>query len=109
VSNQPSEFVVHIEHGADSVILRPVGEMDIASQPRWHAAVTAATARPYRAVIVDMAGVSFMDPGGLNCLIDARRGLHTAGIELSIVNPGARVQRVCAMVGVFDHSGESAR
>ena len=107
--NEPSDFAVHVEHGGATVIVRPVGEMDITSQTQWHAAVAAATGRPYRELVIDMAEVSFMDVSGLNCLIATAHQLRDAGIEVSVANASRQVERVCALSEAFDTTGGIAR
>ena len=94
-------------HG-DQTLIRLVGDLDIAAAPDLVALVNAAAQRPgMRTLVVDLAGVSFMDSTGLGALIQARRLCADRGAELSLQAIGPRVRRVLDITGMSTTFGLS--
>ena len=79
------------------------GELDIADAASVGAALTAVAARG-RELIVDLAGLEFIDCSGLTALLLAREQARTAGGDLLLAAPQDQVLRVLAatrLTGVF--------
>ena len=89
---RPGEgFRAWTESTGDSVIVRAVGELDVASAPDFEEELRRALATDASAMVVDLARVTFMDSTGLRALlvatgasnmnskrVDVRRELTTA-------------------------------
>ena len=87
--------------GRAVVVLR--GELDIAEAASVAAALKAVAARG-RELIVDLAGLEFIDCSGLTALLLAREQARTAGGDLLLAAPQDQVLRVLAatrLTGVF--------
>lgn len=86
------------------------GEVDLHTAPRLRAALddaVAAVTPPAQApagragaVLVDLAGVSFMDSTGLGELMAAHKALDRAGGRLHLVVAAGRVARVLSLTGL---------
>ena len=93
------EFLdIHLEAGSPPV-LRVVGELDIATADQLRGALVEALAT-HRTLVVDMAGVTFVDASGLRVIIDAAQSLNGQG-PLTLAN-AALVERLLRIVGLSD-------
>jgi anti-sigma B factor antagonist len=77
------------------VVLR--GELDLADAAVVAAELTAVAAREAR-IIVDLAGLEFIDSNGVLALARGRRRAWQAGGDLILATPQRRVMRVLAIV-----------
>jgi anti-sigma B factor antagonist len=99
----PVDLTVDIvdEDGVPVVVV--AGELDAHSAPVLDAALDQARAgRPTR-VVVDMAGVSFIDSSGLRSLIRARRQHEDDPDSLVIRRPQPSTIRLLEITGMADH------
>jgi anti-sigma B factor antagonist len=79
------------------------GELDVADAASVAAAVNAVAVRA-RELIVDLAGLEFIDSSGLAALLLARKQARKAGGDLLLAGPQDQVLRVLAatrLAGVF--------
>jgi anti-anti-sigma factor len=79
------------------------GELDVADAASVAAAVNAVAVRA-RELIVDLAGLEFIDSSGLTALLLARKQARKAGGDLLLAGPQDQVLRVLAatrLAGVF--------
>ena len=100
--------------GAGEIRLRVSGELDIeAAPPLLDAIVGAGLAAPTgHRIVVDLAGVRFIDSSGLAALVDAHRRLAAREQQLVVANPDAGVWRIFTLSGIDqilaidrDHTG----
>jgi anti-anti-sigma factor len=90
----PSTAPFHIEPTADG--LRIAGEVDISNAHLLtDALASAATAK--RDVVLDVAGLSFMDSTGIQVLLRAGKSMP-AGTSLVINNPGPLVLNLLRLI-----------
>ena len=78
--------------GRAVVVLR--GELDLATGAPLADELQSLMAAGASSVVVDLAGVTFLDSTGLGTLLEARR----LGAELSLRNPQGRVRRLLDLV-----------
>jgi anti-sigma B factor antagonist len=108
--------VVHQEgHVKLSIEIRPSGqrelqlslrgEIDYESAQDLRAAVTSALDGRIDRLIVNLAGVTFLDSTGIGTLVVARRICHGCGVTLHIREPNPFIARLFAVVGVCDVLG----
>lgn len=87
--------------GAGQVVAVLRGELDVA-----YAALIAArlslVAASQRAIIVDLAGLRFIDSSGVAALVRARRHARHAGGDLLLAAPQDQVLRVLTVTRVID-------
>jgi anti-sigma B factor antagonist len=86
---------------ADGVAtVRLEGELDIASAPVLDASLADVEGNGTGTVVLDLAGVRFIDSTGLRSLLSARQRAETAGRTLRLTNIPVDVERVFDVTGV---------
>ncbi|HWL96756.1 MAG TPA: STAS domain-containing protein [Nocardioidaceae bacterium] len=87
----------HAWFGVDDVggcvVVSAVGEVDLATSPRFSDAVKVAVECAPR-TIVDLSGVSFVDATGLQVLVQARSRVHDRRGLIALVAPAGMPRRV---------------
>ena len=81
------------------------GELDIRSAPELRAALTGVLDAGATKLVLDLAGVAFMDSSGLGVLVTAHRRLDALGSRLQVVGvqgPVGRLLTVTGLTRVFD-------
>jgi anti-anti-sigma factor len=76
---------------------RLTGSLDVPSAGMLHELLDALS-RTEGDIILDVAGVTFMDSGGLRALIQACMDLGDRG-EVRLVNPSSQVRRLLGLTG----------
>jgi anti-sigma B factor antagonist len=72
---------------AESRLIAPTGDLDIAAVPAFRAELAAARADTSARVIVDLTDVEFIDSSGLGAVVDTSTYLQREGRTLSVVAP----------------------
>lgn len=99
------EFAVEVDSANPrdgSVRVRIVGELDAWSAPALAQSLAGLSgdlarlipARPGRAVLVDLSGLTFLDSGGLTGLTEARAALLAAGWQVTLGRTQPQVRRM---------------
>src|SRR3984885_13223274 len=83
------------------VVVTPRGELDLASAPAVAAALGVVAAREPR-IIVDLAGLEFIDASGVAALALGRVHARNAGGDLLLAAPQRLVRRVLAIIWEVD-------
>lgn len=99
---QPEPFAISTEQQDGRLVVRPVGELDLATAPELEAVVLPAL-REGRHVVVDLRGLEFMDSSGVRVLVEAHAtAVDDAPGRFSVVRPGpmSAVERVMEVSGV---------
>jgi anti-anti-sigma factor len=78
------------------------GELDLATVPRVSAALSAEPVASARAVVVDLAGVTFMDSTALATLIGLEHDLAARAGRLAIACPEGPARLLLDVTGVGD-------
>ena len=98
---QSSGFVVAVEDRGDRAEIRAVGELDVAAEHRWNAAVAEARAHPSRLVEVDLGEVTFIDSCGLRMLLEASSREDANKAEtVRVVKMSRPVERLAELTGL---------
>ncbi len=112
-------FSVDLSSGVDLGIREPGGpvvvalrgELDVMDAASVVAQLSAVAARG-RVVIVDLAGLEFIDSSGLAALVRVRRQARHAGGDLLLAAPQRQVLRILAVTRLIDafsvHDGVAA-
>lgn len=87
-------FKVSEDGGAATVFL--TGDIDLETSPLARQTLLAAVERGMP-VVVDMAGVSYMDSSGIASLVEAFQKAKSAGRDFSLARVGGTVQKVLAL------------
>src|SRR5690348_11358083 len=95
---------VEVRDEPDATVLTVSGELDMASSPRLAYALSRLHPTP-RALIVDLAGLEFIDATGLRVLLQAREQTEAAGVRLTVVNASPGVRRLLKLTGTTELLG----
>ena len=76
------------------------GELDIAATPELSTVLLMAARSPGSLVVVDVAGVEFIDSTALGTLLNAGNEIEAAGKRLRIVCAGGPVRRLLEMTNL---------
>lgn len=86
--------------GAESVLALS-GDLDPATVPVLEAAIAEAAARDGVArVVLDLAGLSFLDSSGLRVFVTAREAMAQQGAQLALRNPTPNTVRLLDVTGL---------
>jgi len=99
VGRPPSEFRVEVVADGMSVVVQPVGEIDIATVGSLQGALEVAATGAQR-VIVDMSRVTFIDVAGITALLTGASAARAHGGELVVRNLGTTARRVFEVLSV---------
>lgn len=88
---------ISLEANAEVVTIRLGGELVASSCGAVRDTVLEAVGRKPRTVVVDMAGVPFIDTSGLGVLVGLRATLRSRKIEFALANLTERVQNIFRM------------
>jgi anti-anti-sigma factor len=83
------------------VIVALRGALDVADAVSVAAALTAVAARQ-RDIVIDLAGLEFIDSSGVAALVRGRRQARYAGGELLLAAPQPQVLRVLTLTRLLD-------
>jgi anti-sigma B factor antagonist len=72
------------------------GDLDVGSSPALTQAIDGLVGEDTGFVVVDLAGVPFMDSSGFGALL----GIHRAGAAILVRNPTRQVRQLLDVVGV---------
>lgn len=100
-------FAIEDRPGTGWVVVAVSGDVDLANAPELRTCLADAVER-HPAVVVDLAGVEFMDSTGLGVLVAAHNRASAAGRRLVIARPqrivrnALRLVQVDSVVDVYD-------
>jgi anti-sigma B factor antagonist len=88
--------------GCDGLVVVALrGELDVADAANVVAALAAVAARE-REIIVDLAGLEFIDSSGVAALVRVRKQARHAGGDLLLAAPSLQVLRLLALTRLID-------
>ncbi len=93
---------VQLEQEGERVVVRAWGELDVASSAGFEAKLRDAIRTSSFGVILDLAGVTFIDSTGLRVLISAATLARSSRRELIVVQGSEQVRQVIETSGVED-------
>ena len=101
--DQDSAFTVTVEDRGDRSSVQATGELDLAAEHAWNAALVAAGAHPSQRVEVDLSEVTFIDSCGLRLVLVAWNRADASDAEaMTIVNMSSAVHQVAELTGVLE-------
>ena len=93
-------FKVELGEGPDGPFVRPVGELDLATQDELRAALAEQAADG--SVTLDLSGLRFLDTSGLRLILETAEASRRDGFAFSVLPGSAPVQRFFEVAGVID-------
>lgn len=85
---------IAIEQQTGVAVLRPEGRLDLLSAAQLKQQLTDAVAGGAQQLVIDMAGVTFIDSSGLGALIGGLKAARLAGGDLRIARAGEQARLV---------------
>ncbi len=98
----PGGLVVQPSTEEDLTVLTVSGELDLASTPILERELHAIEEAGAKKLLIDLAGVGFMDSTGLQALLRARERATAEGIQLALRRGPHQVQRVFELTKTID-------
>ncbi|HWH95959.1 MAG TPA: STAS domain-containing protein [Baekduia sp.] len=93
----------HVEPDRDRVIVRPVGEIDLATVGVVDAPLGELWDSGFTAIVIDLRWVPFMDSTGLRMLVRWSRRAQEDGVDLRIEVPDdSQVHRLFELTAMLD-------
>jgi anti-sigma B factor antagonist len=102
MSSRIDRFAIESTVGDRDVMVRVVGDVDMATAGFLAAELAQAVEGFDGAVTVNMAGVTFLDSAGLCALLRAHTALDTRGRRLVVTSPARAASRTFELAGLLD-------
>lgn len=96
-----ADLTITIDIESTRTVVHLVGEIDTANSKRLRA-LLGERVDDHHDVVIDLAGVRFIDSSGLGVLVGALRRFEAAGHALILRGPSASLARVLEMTGLAD-------
>jgi anti-sigma B factor antagonist len=93
-------FRCEVVPDGDVVQVRPFGELDIATAPQVAAPLGELSADGHRKVVLDLAGLTFVDSTGMRVIVEAHQAAARHGIEFEVLPGPPAVQRAFEVAGL---------
>jgi len=103
VSELKAPLNVQVDAHDGSVVLVLVGELDPHTAPTLREHLDAAVGSATTEVVLDVAGLSFIDSSGLRVIIAAHKDMEGRGGRLILRSPTATTRRLLDITGLADH------
>jgi anti-sigma B factor antagonist len=96
---QPQLFEIDVDQGDAGVVVRPRGELDLASTPDLRA-ILQNLCNKKASVLLDLSEVTFMDSSGLRLIWESDAAAKEHGLELALASGPPEVTRVFELTGL---------
>jgi stage II sporulation protein AA (anti-sigma F factor antagonist) len=100
MSVESADLTVTVLADRELAVVAPSGELDMHTGPLLHVQLANQLAHGRRHLILDLAGVPFMDSSGLNIVIRAIKETDAVGGSLKTAALTPAVQRVFDLTGI---------
>ena len=94
---EPLECVV--ESHRDTIVIRPIGELDIATAPGFARTCQEPARSGFPRVVLDLRELEFCDSSGLRVILDLQQFVPT-GTRFDVIPGPAAIQRLLAISGI---------
>ncbi|MBV8219866.1 MAG: STAS domain-containing protein [Solirubrobacterales bacterium] len=98
----PDGFEVTSEREGSQMVIRVVGEIDLATAPHLQRHIDAAQADDVSSVVLDIDGVTFIDSTGVRLVITAQSHARAARQDFALRRVPSHIRRLLALIGVAD-------
>jgi anti-sigma B factor antagonist len=96
------EVVARLEHDAETVIVALHGEVDVLTVDQVRVAIGDAIAKRPRAIVVDLAELSFIDSTGLGALVFGFQRCRDANITFTLARASRGVHQILVLSGLLE-------
>jgi anti-anti-sigma factor len=98
----PPRFECLVEPDRDHVLVRPQGELDMATVPEVDSNVEELVNSGFTNVVLDLAGLTFMDSTGLRLLVKWTQTARGDGMSFRLLPGSPAIDRVLDISGLRD-------
>ena len=95
---RPRPFAVDVQRSGGVAIVRPRGELDLASAATLRAALDGI--EDAGRLVLDLRGLSFLDSSGLHLLVGLDERARRDGFQLALVAPAAPADKAIQLTGL---------
>lgn len=88
--------------GATTLTVALRGEIDVRTVDAVRAELAAAVAARPAAIVVDLAGLTFVDSTGLGALVSGFQRARRAGVTFRLANPQPAVRQILVLSGLLE-------
>jgi anti-anti-sigma factor len=103
VSGLEEPLTVTVEGDGDEVVLVLVGELDPHTAPLLRAAIDGALGERTSSLVLDVAGLGFIDSSGLRVVISAHKEMDERQGRLALRSPTPNTRRLLEITGLADY------
>jgi anti-sigma B factor antagonist len=93
-------FRCEVDPHRESVFVRPVGELDLATAPIVDTQLAELVEAGFRNIVVDLGKLRFLDSTGLRLLLSWEARARAEGVEMRVLPGPPPVQRIFAIAGL---------
>ncbi|GAB3435269.1 STAS domain-containing protein [Flindersiella endophytica] len=98
--NDSAQLDIQTEISGGSLVIRPIGEIDMATAPQLRRALLRLLASSRRPVVIDMAGVEFIDSSGIGALIAGYQCARQLHRPYGIAAPRPQARKVLSVTAL---------
>jgi anti-sigma B factor antagonist len=98
----PAGFRCDIDPDGDRAVVRPVGELDLATAAYVDEPLHERCRAGFRDLVLDLRGLTFLDSTGIALLIRWHRHAAQDGIDFAVVMGDDRIRRPLELTGILD-------
>jgi anti-anti-sigma factor len=100
---QAEHLQVEVHSEPDRIVLRLLGELDLASAPLLQGAIERAEADAATQIVLDLDDLAFIDSTGLRIILAAHERFQERGQMLALTRGSQQVQRLMSITRVGEH------
>jgi anti-sigma B factor antagonist len=100
---QAEHLQVEVRNESDRVVLRLLGELDLASAPLLQAAIEKVELDAAPLLVLDLDDLEFIDSTGLRIILAAHEHAQERGQMLALTRGSQQVQRLMSITRVGEH------
>jgi anti-sigma B factor antagonist len=93
-------FRCEVDPHRESVFVRPVGELDLATAPIVDTQLAELVEAGFRNIVLDLGKLRFLDSTGLRLLLSWEARARAAGVDMRVLPGPPPVQRIFAVAGL---------
>lgn len=98
-----ADFDLDVVQHRERAIVRPAGDVDLATSGELKAAVSELLDRGCARVVLDLRAVTFLDSSGIRVLVAVHQRAEELHVRLSVMLGGGQTRRVLELTGLLDH------
>lgn len=99
----PGNLRIERKPDEDGIVVALVGELDLASVPELDRELHELDGTYAGRLLIDLAGLDFMDSTGLALMIRAQQSAHANGHQLRLRRGPAQIQRLFELTRLVEH------